>query len=133
MREQFERLYEKQGEAPWTFEHPVEEIVVLFEKGEIEGKVLEIGCGEGHNAIYLASKGLDVTAIDFSENALNHARQHAKKAGVECNFLAKDYRNLESINDKFDFIFDWRFFHELIEENDRNRYLDEIKLIVYRF
>jgi len=130
MKEEFENLYEKQGEAPWTFEHPTEEIVILFEKGEIKGKILEIGCGEGHNAIYLASKGLDVTAIDFSENALKHARQHAKKARVECNFLTKDYHNLESINNKFDFIFDWRFFHELINEKDRNDYLDDIKRLL---
>lgn len=39
--------------------------------------VLELGCGHGHNALYLSSKGCIVDAVDFSESALDWAKERA--------------------------------------------------------
>jgi SAM-dependent methyltransferase len=47
------------------------------------GRALDVGCGEGADAIWLASKGWDVTALDVSEVALERGRSHAVAAGVE--------------------------------------------------
>jgi tellurite methyltransferase len=55
-----------------------------------KGKVLDIACGEGRNAIYLASKGFDVDAIDFSETAIERGRKFASDSGVQVNFQLKD-------------------------------------------
>lgn len=51
------------------------------------GRVLDVGCGEGADAIWLAQQGWTVTALDVSDVALNRARAHAASAGVEVNFL----------------------------------------------
>ncbi|MEA5454952.1 class I SAM-dependent methyltransferase [Sinomonas sp. JGH33] len=46
------------------------------------GRALELGCGEGADAIWLAQRGWTVTGIDISAVALGRAAQHAEDAGV---------------------------------------------------
>jgi SAM-dependent methyltransferase len=53
-------------------------------------KILEIACGEGRNAVALAAKGYDVTALDFSNVALERAKALASGSGVEVHFRALD-------------------------------------------
>ncbi|MEU9851814.1 methyltransferase domain-containing protein [Streptomyces sp. NPDC047974] len=46
------------------------------------GRVLDVGCGEGADAIWLARSGWDVTAVEVSGVALDRAAAHAREAGV---------------------------------------------------
>jgi SAM-dependent methyltransferase len=46
------------------------------------GRVLDVGCGEGADAVWLAANGWQVTALDVSGVALDRARSHAAEAGV---------------------------------------------------
>jgi SAM-dependent methyltransferase len=46
------------------------------------GRVLDVGCGEGADAVWLARHGWDVTALDVSGVALERAARHARQAGV---------------------------------------------------
>lgn len=125
---EFEEFYQQSCEAPWTFRKPPKELVYLIESGVIKkGKVLDIGCGEGFYDIYLASKGFQVTGADQSKNAINHAKKHAKEAtDLSCNFLVLDHKNINTLKDKFDFILDWRFLHEIIEINERKDYVADV-------
>lgn len=50
--------------------------------GLTPGRVLDVGCGEGADAVWLASIGWDVTALDVSGVALERAAGHARDAGV---------------------------------------------------
>ncbi|MFA4927606.1 MAG: class I SAM-dependent methyltransferase [Patulibacter sp.] len=50
--------------------------------GLTPGTALDLGCGQGADAIWLASKGWDVTAVDISANALERSAEHAREAGV---------------------------------------------------
>jgi SAM-dependent methyltransferase len=52
-------------------------------KGRQPGKALDVGMGEGRNAIYLAKQGWKVTGIDRAESALAVARQEASKQGLK--------------------------------------------------
>lgn len=47
------------------------------------GRVLDVGCGEGGDAVWLAGQGWQVTALDVSGVALARAAEHARQAGVE--------------------------------------------------
>ena len=47
------------------------------------GRALDVGCGEGADAVWLARRGWAVTAVDISETALGRARDHAVDAGAE--------------------------------------------------
>jgi SAM-dependent methyltransferase len=51
------------------------------------GRALDVGCGEGADAVWLAGKGWAVTALDVSEVALTRAQSHARDAGVEITWV----------------------------------------------
>lgn len=54
------------------------------------GKALDLACGEGRNAVWMAEQGWDVTGIDFSGVAINRARGMAMERGVEVRFVDAD-------------------------------------------
>jgi SAM-dependent methyltransferase len=54
------------------------------------GRALDVGCGEGADAIWLARRGWTVTAIDISDVALSRAREAAEAAGVDIEWLCGD-------------------------------------------
>lgn len=110
-KEIFEKTYEKPG-AIWTNKEPPRELVELIESGKIKPcKVLDVGCGEGKYAIYLAKKGFDVTGIDISEKAIDYAKENAKKAGMDVKFIAMDLKDLSELKEKFDLVLEWSILH----------------------
>lgn len=54
------------------------------------GKALELACGSGTNAVWLASQGFEVTAVDWSEVGLANGRAKAEAAGVRVEWLRRD-------------------------------------------
>jgi len=55
-----------------------------------EGAALEVACGDGRIAVWMARRGLDVTAVDISAEGLALARERAERAGVTLRTLALD-------------------------------------------
>jgi len=127
-KEMFEEIYEEG--AVWTESEPPKELVKLIESEKIKPcKVLDVGCGEGFYAIYLASKGFDVTGIDISENAIKLAKENAAKHNIKIKFMPLDVADLDKINDKFDFVFEWAILHHIMPEQ-RQKYTENIKRIL---
>ena len=63
-------LWYRFGKPPWIIDQAQPDLIAAAEKGEIRGPtVLDVGCGSGDNAIYLASRGFEVTGVDFSAKA----------------------------------------------------------------
>jgi SAM-dependent methyltransferase len=58
--------------------------------GLTPGRALDVGCGEGADAIWLAGRGWNVTAIDVSDVALGRARAAAERANVEVEWISGD-------------------------------------------
>ncbi|BCB04230.1 class I SAM-dependent methyltransferase [Bacillus sp. KH172YL63] len=56
----------------------------------LNGKVLDLGVGEGKNAIYFASKGFDVEGVDVSNEAIARCRENASLAGVDLETTVAD-------------------------------------------
>lgn len=54
------------------------------------GSALDVGCGEGADAVWLAQRGWDVTAVDISRVAIERASAHASDAAVSINFEVRD-------------------------------------------
>src|SRR5215471_2907167 len=68
-----------QGNIPWDSGKPSEELIKVLNAGKLNGKTaLEIGCGTGTNAIELARRGFEVTAVDCVEEAIRIARGKAR-------------------------------------------------------
>ena len=130
-KEIFEKVYEK-PRAVWTEPEPPKELIELIETGKIKAcKVLDIGCGEGLYSIYLASKGFSVVGIDISEKAIEYAKENASQQNVKIKFIAIDIEDLDKINEKFDFIFEWALMHHIMPEQ-RKKYVKNIKRILNR-
>jgi len=54
------------------------------------GRALDLACGEGQNAVWLASLGWDVTAVDYAEVAVAKGIERAARAGVAVDFQVGD-------------------------------------------
>lgn len=65
-------------------------MLVSETSGLTPGRALEMGCGMGENAIWLAEQGWHVMAVDFSDEAINQARKLASERGVAVDFVAAD-------------------------------------------
>src|SRR5215510_12557558 len=69
---------------PWDSGTPDPMLIELIESYAIEpGRTLEVGCGSGTNAIYLAQHGFEVVGVDISRVAVENARA---KAHGRCRF-----------------------------------------------
>jgi 2-polyprenyl-3-methyl-5-hydroxy-6-metoxy-1,4-benzoquinol methylase len=55
-----------------------------------EGRALDLACGEGRNAIWLAARGWQVTAVDYSDVAIERARGLAAREGVDVEWVCAD-------------------------------------------
>lgn len=68
------------------------------------GRVLDVGCGEGADAVWLASRGWEVTALDVSAVALDRARAAAADAGVTVTWLHAGLLDAPLPGDGFDLV-----------------------------
>ena len=62
---------------------------------EPAGRALDLACGEGRNAIWLAKHGWSVTAVDYSDVAIERARKLAATEGVEVEWVCADLTSYE--------------------------------------
>ena len=67
-----------------------ESVLVTEVEGLQDGHALDLGCGIGINAIWLAKKGWQVTGVDWAEAAIQKAWIIAAKEGVDASFIAAD-------------------------------------------
>jgi 2-polyprenyl-3-methyl-5-hydroxy-6-metoxy-1,4-benzoquinol methylase len=112
----------RDGDLPWDTGRPDSELMDLVRKGGVTaGRAIDIGCGTGTNALWLAQRGFDVLGVDISETAVEMARQKALERGIECRFEVVDVLNDTMSGQTFDFVFDMGCFHtfEAAEEQDR--------------
>jgi SAM-dependent methyltransferase len=125
----FDALYrgESPGEGipamttpPWDNKAPKDTVVAWHTQGLVHGDVLDIGCGLGDNAVYLAQQGFNVTGLDISPTALITAERRAKDAGVDVTFAVTDSTKLEGYTDAFDTIVDSGMFHCLDDDAKRS-------------
>lgn len=71
------------------------------------GRALDLGCGEGRNAVWLAEQGWDVTAVDFSDVGVGKGREMAAKRGVEVNWVVEDLNSYRPPAGAFDLVIDF--------------------------
>ena len=105
--------------VPWDTKAPKESVVAWQEAGLVRGAVLDIGCGLGDNAIYLAQQGHTVTGLDISPTALITAEHRAADAGVDVTFAVADATKLDGYADAFDTVIDSGMFHCLNDDGKR--------------
>src|ERR1700738_3883326 len=107
---------------PWDGGQAQPRLMELEALGGVTGEVLDIGCGLGDNAIYLASRGHSVTGLDGSPAAIDEARRAATAAGVTVTFDVADATDLSGYEGRFDTVVDSALYH-CLDDDDRQAYI----------
>ena len=101
---------------PWDIGRPQREFVRLEKEGEIKGRVLDVGCGTGENALYLGKLGYEVWGVDAVESAIEKAKAKALDRGIVTSFLVSNALELGRLEKRFDTVIDSGLFHALLDE-----------------
>jgi SAM-dependent methyltransferase len=115
--------------VPWDIRAAQPRLMELEALGGISGEVLDIGCGLGDNAIFLASRGHSVTGLDGSPAAIELARGRAAEAGVLKSpaasagvmFDVADATDLTGYDGRFDTVVDSALYH-CLDDDGRQAY-----------
>lgn len=89
------------------------------------GRALDIGCGNGRNAIYLARQGFQVDAIDLSSSAISWAQDQVEHAGVKVNLACGSIFAMGVPANTYSLVYDSGCFHH-IAPHRRNQYVQLI-------
>lgn len=82
----------------------------VLKKDNPQGKVLEIGCGNGRDANYFSENGFEVVAIDLSPDAVALAKKNFETS-EHLSFQVGDAENLKFRDNVFDAIYSWSVLH----------------------
>jgi SAM-dependent methyltransferase len=102
--------------VPWDIGAAQPVVIEAEAAGRFYGAVVDVGCGLGENAIYLAGQGHQVTGIDVAPTAIEQAREQARQRGVDVEFAVADATTLAGFDGRFDSVLDGACYHCLPEE-----------------
>jgi SAM-dependent methyltransferase len=95
-------------------------------EGKKPGTALDIGMGQGRNALMLAQRGWDVTGFDISDVAINLAKVQAQKLGLKLNAIVADADTFDSGIERYDLIAAI-YVHGAITDDGNQRVLRSLK------
>ena len=112
---------------PFFTDAPDENLAQWLEEGLITpGRVLELGCGHGRNAAYLAGLGCDVDAVDFSAKAIERARERTRPAAGSVTYQCCSIFDAHLAAGAYDLVYDAGCFHHIAPHRRR----DFVKLVI---
>jgi SAM-dependent methyltransferase len=125
----FYRLAYRVEQPRWDSTQPRPELVELI-RGRPPGRALDLGCGTGANAIYLASQGWETTGIDFAPAAITTSRSRAAAARSTARFVVCDVTRLREadISGDADLVIDIGCYHA-IPAGLRDSYVTEVAAV----
>ena len=97
------------GNPPWEIGKPQPPFVAAAD--QVVAPVLDAGCGTGNTSLFFAARGLQVTGIDFVEEAIRRARAKAAERDLSAEFLVKDAMTLVDWDRRFASVIDSGLFH----------------------
>jgi SAM-dependent methyltransferase len=124
----FDAAY-RHGRPPWDIDRPQPAVVELTERRAIQGTVIDVGCGTGDNALYLASTGLTVTGVDSAPTAIERARAKAAARGLDVTFRVADALALGDLGRTFDTAVDCGLFHTF-DDPERPRFERSLRAVL---
>jgi ubiquinone/menaquinone biosynthesis C-methylase UbiE len=131
--ERYRKVY-KEGAELWEELLPTEPLVRFLQgfhwpKGL---KIVDMGCGEGRDSIFLAKKGFDVTAIDVSRSAVKRAKKQSKQEGLSMEVLVADITSLPIRDEIYDLAINVACLHIIIDQRARDKHLCESRRVLKR-
>lgn len=121
----FESAYA--GQAPWDVGRPQSSFVAVAD--QVQGSILDSGCGTDDIALYFAERGHKVTGIDYLAEPITRAKRKSAERGLLVNFLVMDALTLANLPEVFDSALDSGLFHTFSDE-DRGRYVNGLASVI---
>lgn len=125
--ERYKKVHEKS--LLWFSKEPTPQLLEWIESNSIpkEEKILEAGCGEGRDALYLAEQGYNITAIDVSSSAIEKCRELANSKGIHAEWIVTDALCADKlIGRRFKWIYSVATLHMLVDDTDRYKFLNSL-------
>lgn len=117
----------KTGDIPWELGVPREAAVRLFQAyAPKKCRVLDIGCGSGTHAFWLAENGYQVTAFDLSPEAIAIAEQEQRKRHTHIDFQVNDILQLNKPIKQFPVIFTCAVLNQMQEMIQRDYFAKNV-------
>jgi ubiquinone/menaquinone biosynthesis C-methylase UbiE len=115
---------------PWDIGRPQPAFVELVRNRELNpGRVLDVGCGTGENAIFLAQNGYSVIGVDVVQDAIRTAKGKVTSRKVKVEFRIGNALALEFEDGKFDNVTDSGLFHTF-QDPERTVFAREIARVL---
>lgn len=129
LRDQMEEIYRDvpPEQIPWNLETPPRVLTELVRTKRVEPcEAVDIGCGGGNYAVWLAIQGFRMTGFDLSPVALELAVRLAREKGVTCQFLEGDLSGeILGHDEAFDFGYDWEVLHHVFPDK-RTQFVNNV-------
>lgn len=132
MKNDYYKAYDKryrqtyENNSLWEISERTKEVIDTLKKYKIakNSNILEFGCGEGRNAIYLLDNGYNVLGVDYSFAVIDKCNELTNYKYVN-NFKQLDLIE-NSLNEKFDFIYSVVVIHMFVLDEHRNKFYNFI-------
>ena len=125
------------GNTPWDTGVPDEHLIDIVKNLPIRPcRVLEIGCGTGTNALWMAEQGFGVLGIDLSPLAINAAKAKANEVAAtghhegSCEFRQLDFLSAPPPDGPYDFVFDRGCFHVFDKADEQSEYAKRVAAVL---
>ena len=119
----WDALY-RQSTPPWETGRPAAELLRVVDQRVLRPmRTLELGCGTGADAVFLAKRGFEVTAVDFSPTAIERARTRAEQSGAVLRIVLDDVFAFTEHCGPIDLVYDAGFYH-YVRRTELARFLD---------
>jgi 2-polyprenyl-3-methyl-5-hydroxy-6-metoxy-1,4-benzoquinol methylase len=107
-RERWDRVHAESHDedSPSAF---LQNLFQQFSESVPRGRALDIACGKGRNALFLAQQGFDVTAIDISPIALEVARRRAERMSLSISWQRADLEKIQLEEGCYDLVADFNY------------------------
>jgi SAM-dependent methyltransferase len=116
----------QEGTARWDLGQPAPPLVSLLNEPTAPppGRMMVLGAGNGHDALFFAEQGFDVVGVDFAPSAIAHAQASAKARHLKATFLQRDIFDLaDEYAGQFDYVLEHTCFCA-IAPHQRPAYVD---------
>jgi SAM-dependent methyltransferase len=124
------RVLYRLGITPWERDTVPTPLAELSAQYPSPGRALDIGCGTGRDAVYLAGRGWSVTGVDGVPRALDAAKQRAHASSVDINWVRGDVTRLQTlgIGKDYELLVDRGCFHGLTD-TEREQYAEGVAAV----
>jgi len=114
----------RQSTPRWETGRPAAELVRVVDQRVLRPmRTLELGCGTGADAVFLAKRGFEVTAVDFSPTAIERARTRAEQSGAVLRIVLDNVFEFAGRCGPIDLVYDAGFYH-YVRRTELARFLD---------